>query len=59
MNIDENLVDGWAHFGALQLAGIPVDEEPEETKEGDSEEVQVLGSWLGYEGLEKTSNRDG
>jgi hypothetical protein len=40
MNIDENLVDGRAHFGALQLAGIPVDEEPEE---GDSEEVQVLG----------------
>ena len=43
MNIDENLVDGRAHFGALQLAGIPVDEEPEETEEGDSEEVQVLG----------------
>ena len=44
MNIDEDLVDGRAHFGALQLAGIPLDEEPEETDEGDSEEeVQVLG----------------
>jgi hypothetical protein len=39
MNIDENLVNGRAHFGALQLVGIPVDEVPEE----DSEEVQVLG----------------
>lgn len=39
MNIEEDLVDGRAHFGVLQLEGIPVDEEPEE----DSEEVQVLG----------------
>ena len=39
MNIEEDLIDGRAHFGVLQLAGIPVDEEPEE----DSEEVQVLG----------------
>jgi hypothetical protein len=39
MNIEEDLVDGRAHFGVLQLQGIPVDEEPEE----DSEEVQVLG----------------
>lgn len=38
MNIEEDLVDGRAHFGALQLVGIPV-EEPEE----ESEEVQVLG----------------
>ena len=40
MNIEDDLIDGRAHFGALQLEGIPVDEEPEE----DSEEVQVLGS---------------
>jgi hypothetical protein len=39
MNIEEDLVDGRAHFGVLQLQGLPVDEEPEE----DSEEVQVLG----------------
>ena len=40
MNIEEGLIDGRAHFGVLQLQGIPVDEEPEE----DSEEVQVLDS---------------
>ncbi len=39
MNVEEDLVDGRAHFGVLQLDGIPVDEEPEEG----SEEVQVLG----------------
>jgi hypothetical protein len=39
MNIEEDLVEGRAHFGVLQLEGIPVDEEPEE----DSEETQVLG----------------
>jgi hypothetical protein len=39
MNIEEDLVDGRAQFGVLQLAGIPVDEEPEE----DSDEVQILG----------------
>ena len=39
MNVEEDLVDGRAHFGVLQLEGIPVDEEPEEG----SEEVQVLG----------------
>ncbi len=30
INVDENLIDGKAHFGALQLKGIPKDEEPEE-----------------------------
>jgi hypothetical protein len=39
MNIEENLANGRAHFGALQLVGIPVDEEPEE----DSGEEQVQG----------------
>jgi hypothetical protein len=39
MNIEEDLVDGRAHFGVLQLDGIPVDEEPEEG----SEEIQVFG----------------
>jgi hypothetical protein len=39
MNVDENLVNGRAHFRALQLVGIPVDEMPEE----DSGDVQVLG----------------
>jgi hypothetical protein len=39
MNVDENLVNGRAHFGVLQLEEIPVDEEPEE----DSGDVQVLG----------------
>ena len=39
MNIEEDLIDGRAHFGVLQLQGIPVDEEQEE----DSKEVQVLG----------------
>ena len=39
MNIEEDLVNGRAHFGVLQLDGIPVDEEPEEG----SEEIQVFG----------------
>jgi len=39
MNIEEDLIDGRAHFGVLQLQGIPVDEEPEE----DSKEEQILG----------------
>jgi hypothetical protein len=39
MNIEEDLVGGRAHFGVLHLAGIPVDEGPEE----DSDEVQILG----------------
>lgn len=39
MNIDENLVNGRAHFGVLQLEEIPVDEMPEE----DSGYVQVPG----------------
>ena len=39
MDIEEDLIDGRAHFGVLQLQGIPADEVPEE----DSEEVQVLG----------------
>ncbi len=47
MNIEEDLVDGRAHFGVLQIQGIPVDEEPEEESEDESEEeseeVQVLG----------------
>jgi hypothetical protein len=43
MNIEEDLVDGRAHFGVLQLEGIPVDEVPEEGSEEESEEVQVLG----------------
>jgi len=44
MNIEEDLIDGRARFGVLQLEGIPLDEEPEEEEsEGDSEEVQVLG----------------
>ncbi len=38
MNLEEDLVDGRAHFGVLQLQGIPVDGEPEE----DSDEVQVF-----------------
>ena len=48
MNIEEDLVDGRAHFGVLQIQGIPVDEEPEEESEDESEEeseeVQVLPS---------------
>jgi hypothetical protein len=50
MSIDEDLVDGRAHFGVLQLEGIPVDEEPEEDESDEeesdeevSEDVQVLG----------------
>jgi hypothetical protein len=39
MDIEKDLIDGRAHFGVLQLQGIPVDEVQEE----DSEEVQVLG----------------
>ena len=39
MSIDENLVNGRAHFGVLQLESTPVDE----VSEGDSEDEQVLG----------------
>ncbi|VVB65054.1 Uncharacterised protein [uncultured archaeon] len=39
INVDENLVDGKAHFGALQLEGIPKDEEPED----ETEEPPILG----------------
>jgi hypothetical protein len=38
INVDEDLVDGKAHFGALMLAGIPRDEEDEEETEEDAEE---------------------
>lgn len=47
MNIEEDLVDGRAYFGVLQLQGILAEEEPEEESaedsEEESEEVQVLG----------------
>ncbi|MCU0637150.1 MAG: hypothetical protein MUE87_00780 [Methanothrix sp.] len=42
MKIEEDLIDGQAHFGVLQLEGIPVDEEPEEDSE-EEEEEPVLG----------------
>jgi hypothetical protein len=42
INVDENLIDGKAHFGALQLAGIPRDEEAEEDTEDDAEEDAPL-----------------
>lgn len=39
MKIIEDMVDGKAHIGAIQLAGIPLDEEPEEeAMEGDSDD---------------------
>jgi hypothetical protein len=51
MKIEEDLIDGRAHFRVLQLEEIPVDEEPEEEEESEeeesdedaSEEVQFLG----------------
>lgn len=39
MKVEEDLTDGRAHFGVLQIQGIPLDEEPEE----DFEEEPVLG----------------
>jgi hypothetical protein len=41
LNVDENLVDGRAHFGALMLAGTPRDEEAGEETEEDAEEEEV------------------
>ncbi|MFB3763967.1 MAG: hypothetical protein ACE14P_01825 [Methanotrichaceae archaeon] len=41
MSVDEDLINGRAHFGALQLAAIPVDEVSEES---DSEEPPALGA---------------
>lgn len=38
LKVEEDLIDGRAHFGVIQLVGIPVDEEDE-----DSEEEIVLG----------------
>jgi len=44
INVDENLIDGKAHFGALQLAGIPRDEEAEEDTEEEAEgDAPILG----------------
>jgi hypothetical protein len=40
MNADVNLIDGKAHFGVLELAGVPVDEVPEEDSE---EETLPMG----------------
>lgn len=37
MNLEEDLTDGRAHFAAVQLAGIPRDEEPEEDAEAEAE----------------------
>jgi hypothetical protein len=36
MNVTEDLTNGKAHFGALQLAGIPREEESEEETEGEA-----------------------
>lgn len=36
MNINESLTNGKVHFGALQLAGTPVDEMPEDVSEEES-----------------------
>lgn len=43
MNIEDDLIEGRAHFGVLQLEGIPQDEVPEKDSEEKSEDVQVLG----------------
>lgn len=47
MRVEEDLVDGRAHFGVLQLKGIPLDEvpedEPEDESEEEPEEQPVLG----------------
>lgn len=45
MNIEEDLVDGRAHFGVLQLQGIPVDEEPEEESEEASTYGLAMKAW--------------
>ena len=41
MNVEEDIIDGKAHFGVLQLAGIPRDEEAEEEEE--EGEMPILG----------------
>jgi hypothetical protein len=44
INVDENLIDGKAYFGALQLAGVPRDEEAEEDTEEEAEgDAPILG----------------
>jgi hypothetical protein len=40
MNADVNLINGKAHFGVLEFAGVPVDEVPEDTSE---EEILPTG----------------
>ena len=42
MTVEEDLTEGKSHFGALQLVGIPRDEEPED--EEAEEEMPVLGT---------------
>lgn len=41
MKVEEDLTEGKSHFGALQLVGIPRDEEPDEEE---AEEMPVLGT---------------
>jgi len=41
MNVDEDLTEGRAHFGVLQLPGTPRDEEAEESDSED--EIEILG----------------
>lgn len=44
MKVDENLINGRAHFGALQFAGIPRDEEAEEDTEEETEgDAPIMG----------------
>lgn len=42
MKVDENITNGQAHFGVLQLPGIPRDQLPDEESTED-EEMQALG----------------
>ena len=53
MKIEEDLIDGRAHFGVLQLEGIPLDEEPEE-----EEPEEVDGSEEVGEPEEEESDED-
>ena len=54
MRLEEDIVEGKAHFGVLHLAGIPKDEEPEEDEAEDAES----GDGNGEEDVEDSGDND-
>jgi hypothetical protein len=56
MNIEEDLVEGRAHFGVLQLEGIPVDEEPLAMKAWKEPLIELDEVYVGSFHIKKNMN---